>query len=53
MKLKPGMTKEPGDLVDKDRLETLEGVMLADAEGPDCGHVTLVGIGGRCLSRSI
>ena len=49
MKLKPGISKEPGDPVREDELEGLEELQLAKNEDPDCGHATLLKLNDKWL----
>jgi uncharacterized protein (UPF0332 family) len=49
MKLKPGVSKEPGEPVFENELEGLEELHLTKDEDPDCGHATLLKLNDRWL----
>lgn len=49
MKLKPGVSKNYGDLVYTNELEGLENLTLTDEDDPDCGHATILRLGDTWL----
>ena len=46
-KWKPGLSKEEGEPVYEHESEGIEDVWLGEEDDPNCGHVTLLRIGGR------
>jgi uncharacterized protein (UPF0332 family) len=49
MKLKPGIFKKAGDPIFEHELEGLKEINLTEEDDPDCGHATLLRIGGRWI----
>ena len=47
VQFKPGISKKAGEPVFEHELEGLEAINLTEGDDPDCGHATLVKIGGR------
>jgi len=47
IKLKPGISKKDGDPIFEHELESLGEIKLTEENDPDCGHATLIRIGGR------
>lgn len=49
VKFKPGISKKTGEPIFEHELEGLEGINLTEEDDPDCGHATLLRIGGRWI----
>lgn len=47
VKLRAGVQKEKGATVFQDEIEGYETIVLPETEDPDCGHATMLQLGGR------